>query len=248
MASSDSGECCVCGKVTQDRCGACAEADFDLFFCSREHQKLIWPAHKLVCGPLAVPFRWPDLSQAEMQDALLHKDAVVRLNESADGRGELSLRSMLKSSNIGSFLTVEAFIAWLGHNDKNDLGRSASQSCLLYVRQWTYHRVMRDAAPPSPAALATLSPFNLCASISFNMKMELHPSAPWWSSLHHRILAFAAVNYVSLRRGDGSYGLLLLATAKRVLDCLKTEVAAHDPEVAAHAIGVMARLVPVSPR
>ncbi|GAA5948157.1 hypothetical protein JCM10213_001687 [Rhodosporidiobolus nylandii] len=76
MTSNDSGECCVCGKVTQDRCGACAEADFDLFFCSREHQKLIWPAHKLVCGPLAVPFRWPKLSEEELEDALQHKDYV----------------------------------------------------------------------------------------------------------------------------------------------------------------------------
>ncbi|GAA5905074.1 hypothetical protein JCM6882_002433 [Rhodosporidiobolus microsporus] len=37
---------------------------------TQEHQKLIWPTHKLVCGPgKANPFLWPDLSQSELDAA-----------------------------------------------------------------------------------------------------------------------------------------------------------------------------------
>ncbi|GAA5874103.1 hypothetical protein JCM8547_004828 [Rhodosporidiobolus lusitaniae] len=56
---------CVCGMATTQRCGAFQEAGFDLFFCSREHQKLVWFAHKRVCGSNAKPFRFPALTNAE---------------------------------------------------------------------------------------------------------------------------------------------------------------------------------------
>ncbi|GAA5942337.1 hypothetical protein JCM10213_004142 [Rhodosporidiobolus nylandii] len=73
MASDETGECCVCGKETANRCGACAEADFSLFFCSREHQKVIWPVHKRVCGPgKCSPFRWPRPNEDEAADARAH--------------------------------------------------------------------------------------------------------------------------------------------------------------------------------
>ncbi|GAA5853789.1 hypothetical protein JCM8547_007450 [Rhodosporidiobolus lusitaniae] len=45
--------CCVCGATTSQRCGACGKAGFSLFFCSNEHQKLGWFAHKRVCGEKA---------------------------------------------------------------------------------------------------------------------------------------------------------------------------------------------------
>ncbi|GAA5855895.1 hypothetical protein JCM9279_001163 [Rhodotorula babjevae] len=43
--------CEVCGVLTTQKCSACESAGISLFFCSRDHQKLVWPAHKLVCGP-----------------------------------------------------------------------------------------------------------------------------------------------------------------------------------------------------
>ncbi|GAA5928462.1 hypothetical protein JCM10213_005742 [Rhodosporidiobolus nylandii] len=50
MSRTETGQCCVCGKETDQRCGACETVDTSLFFCSRDHQKLIWFAHKRVCG------------------------------------------------------------------------------------------------------------------------------------------------------------------------------------------------------
>ncbi|GAA5938834.1 hypothetical protein JCM10213_006130 [Rhodosporidiobolus nylandii] len=72
MTANETGECCVCGQETSNRCGACAEADFSLFFCSREHQKLIWPVHKRVCGPLSTLCLHPFLESDEALDAKQH--------------------------------------------------------------------------------------------------------------------------------------------------------------------------------
>ncbi|GAA6033067.1 hypothetical protein JCM8097_000129 [Rhodosporidiobolus ruineniae] len=68
MSPTPSGSCCVCGKETTQRCSACGNAGFDLFFCSEEHQKLVWFAHKLVCGLKSLPFVVPPLSAEESLD------------------------------------------------------------------------------------------------------------------------------------------------------------------------------------
>ncbi|GAA5853783.1 hypothetical protein JCM8547_007447 [Rhodosporidiobolus lusitaniae] len=64
-ANETEGPCCVCGTTTTQRCGACQEAGFDLFFCSKEHQKWVWFALKRVCGKNAKPFTFPPLTIEE---------------------------------------------------------------------------------------------------------------------------------------------------------------------------------------
>ncbi|GAA5887830.1 hypothetical protein JCM6882_000768 [Rhodosporidiobolus microsporus] len=66
MASRTSEKCWVCGQAAAMRCSACGEAGLDILFCSREHQKLLWPLHRRVCGVnRAKPFVWPALSKEE---------------------------------------------------------------------------------------------------------------------------------------------------------------------------------------
>ncbi|GAA5877523.1 hypothetical protein JCM16303_003363 [Sporobolomyces ruberrimus] len=62
--------CCVCGSATMNRCSKCAKFGFDIFFCSQPHQKLLWPAHRLVCGKNASPFRWPSLTDEHAEELL----------------------------------------------------------------------------------------------------------------------------------------------------------------------------------
>ncbi|GAA6032910.1 hypothetical protein JCM8097_000044 [Rhodosporidiobolus ruineniae] len=69
MIPSPSGACCVCSKETIQRCSACGKAGFDLFFCSTEHQRMVWFAHKQVCGPKSKPFSFPLLSPEEAEEA-----------------------------------------------------------------------------------------------------------------------------------------------------------------------------------
>ncbi|GAA5990851.1 hypothetical protein JCM10908_000044 [Rhodotorula pacifica] len=65
MSSSTPGTttcptCFVCGAESTQRCSACAKDGVSVTFCSMEHQKLVWHAHKPVCGPgKAMPFTAP---------------------------------------------------------------------------------------------------------------------------------------------------------------------------------------------
>ncbi|GAA5904302.1 uncharacterized protein JCM6883_006440 [Sporobolomyces salmoneus] len=65
-----SGECVLCGKKGYTRCSACSSHGLDwMFFCSKEHQKFIWPIHKRFCGVNASPLMWPLLADAEADEA-----------------------------------------------------------------------------------------------------------------------------------------------------------------------------------
>ncbi|GAA5928453.1 hypothetical protein JCM10213_005739 [Rhodosporidiobolus nylandii] len=78
MDKEDEQPCCVCGTMTANRCSACADqGGFRLFFCSREHQKLIWPSHKRVCGAASNPFLPPALTPDELELVIKYKDTVL---------------------------------------------------------------------------------------------------------------------------------------------------------------------------
>ncbi|GAA5975961.1 hypothetical protein JCM5350_000791 [Sporobolomyces pararoseus] len=65
------GSCVVCGEKTSLRCRECAAAGLDwIYFCSQSHQKLVWFAHKRVCGSRSNPFQWPLLSRREVEAIL----------------------------------------------------------------------------------------------------------------------------------------------------------------------------------
>ncbi|GAA5824673.1 hypothetical protein JCM5353_000799 [Sporobolomyces roseus] len=62
------GECVVCGKESSTRCSKCAKGGVEwMYFCSTEHQKLIWNTHKRVCG---ASFSWPALTLKEKKEMI----------------------------------------------------------------------------------------------------------------------------------------------------------------------------------
>ncbi|GAA5855194.1 hypothetical protein JCM8547_008978 [Rhodosporidiobolus lusitaniae] len=67
MATTADQACWVCGKETESRCLPCSERGFDIFFCSRDHQKLIWKHHKPVCGEKSNPFSPPTFNHEEIE-------------------------------------------------------------------------------------------------------------------------------------------------------------------------------------
>ncbi|GAA5846155.1 hypothetical protein JCM9279_005839 [Rhodotorula babjevae] len=74
--------CEVCGVKTIQRCSSCVKAGINLFFCSREHQKLVWSAHKPVCGPgKAHPFAVAPLSEDELSRTLRRLDTMELYEE-----------------------------------------------------------------------------------------------------------------------------------------------------------------------
>ncbi|GAA5908055.1 hypothetical protein JCM8208_003673 [Rhodotorula glutinis] len=66
------GGCEVCDAPTTQRCVACLAHGLDLYSCSTDHQRLLWPAHRLVCGANSSPFMPPDLSSDQRNQLCSH--------------------------------------------------------------------------------------------------------------------------------------------------------------------------------
>ncbi|GAA5965878.1 hypothetical protein JCM3765_006474 [Sporobolomyces pararoseus] len=67
--SSALGQCVVCGKASVKGCSSCKAVGLNwMYFCSVEHQKLIWKVHKRVCGKN--PFKFPLLNADEAKELL----------------------------------------------------------------------------------------------------------------------------------------------------------------------------------
>ncbi|GAA5918415.1 hypothetical protein JCM6882_008333 [Rhodosporidiobolus microsporus] len=80
-SATQTGDCAVCYQPAKLRCSSCAPLGIDLYFCSTDHQKLVWPVHKKVCGAKSggcVPLLHPPLSEEEAKEAKrdLHKQGI----------------------------------------------------------------------------------------------------------------------------------------------------------------------------
>ncbi|GAA5986635.1 hypothetical protein JCM5350_008326 [Sporobolomyces pararoseus] len=65
--SSILGRCVVCGKESLKGCSKCKAAGLDwMYFCSVDHQRLIWKVHRRVCGEN--PFKFPLLNSDEAKE------------------------------------------------------------------------------------------------------------------------------------------------------------------------------------
>ncbi|GAA5887978.1 hypothetical protein JCM6882_000823 [Rhodosporidiobolus microsporus] len=201
MTEKPKEPCWICGELTTTRCGACEKAGIDIFFCSREHQKLVWPVHKLVCGPgKANPFLWPALSKEELTRMLKNLDEpyVIR----GDTVYQTTLRQWLGVLGDEKSLSELASLS-------SDLTQPDRQEQLVKVRaaehfRWTGSRglltesveafVPRHAVDYGSALLYTfLDPDTL----------PYQPLYSWWSPTHHRILFSSFLTLLSRRRRDG---------------------------------------------
>ncbi|GAA6047081.1 hypothetical protein JCM3770_004187 [Rhodotorula araucariae] len=117
MTSQDPQPCLVRGEKTMNRCSNCKNAGIDLFFCSPEHQKLVWPVHKLVCGPgKANPFLWPKLTAKEAEDAVQHKDVCIRNGISiSELLQKQRVRPAMVADNIKSLCDHPSSLVFPGH-------------------------------------------------------------------------------------------------------------------------------------
>ncbi|GAA5893844.1 hypothetical protein JCM6882_003109 [Rhodosporidiobolus microsporus] len=85
--------CAVCEKKTASVCSGCNTT----FFCSREHQKLVYPTHKHLCGGPSDACYFPTLTA----------DEVAALLEGEDGRGRSGRGEDLLGDLASSASTIE---------------------------------------------------------------------------------------------------------------------------------------------
>ncbi|BGP31579.1 hypothetical protein JCM10296v2_003351 [Rhodotorula toruloides] len=120
MGTGKTGACLVCGKETEKLCSKCAKAGHDLFFCSPEHQKLVWAEHRRVCGRRLALDPWPWYSQEEADETIANLDTKVEMHE---GEELISLTEFLdQEAKVPAYYTAQHIYDFtVGHNHPFDL-------------------------------------------------------------------------------------------------------------------------------
>ncbi|GAA5823021.1 hypothetical protein JCM5353_007855 [Sporobolomyces roseus] len=103
--------CIVCGADSNLRCSSCAAHGLDwMKFCSAKCQKEVWFLHKRVCGAKAVPFRWPGLTKAELEDmeGISKRDHKDRLRSKKEAKlhrkGLIPSYESIRKEGLSNFL------------------------------------------------------------------------------------------------------------------------------------------------
>ncbi|GAA5852175.1 hypothetical protein JCM5353_002394 [Sporobolomyces roseus] len=202
-SASSSGECVVCGTKTEKKCSECAKFGTDwMFFCSREHQKLVWFMHKRVCGEYSNPFRWPPLSQAEVE-------RFVELSEIPTLRFGTWMGKWA-GTRYGSVESGrKAFRASL-----NDASESKTMkvdhTLVVYHRKWAFlfecliRITQRHLVDSVALDITAHNPFNYLIysqTSCFQLRHTDNPSLPFFSELNHKYLIHHAILAKHLKNG-----------------------------------------------
>ncbi|GAA5823022.1 hypothetical protein JCM5353_007856 [Sporobolomyces roseus] len=194
-SASSSGECVVCGAKTEKRCSECAKFGTDwMFFCSREHQKLVWFMHKRVCGEASNPFRWPPLSQAEVE-------RFVELSEIPTLRFGTWMGKWA-GTRYGSVESGrKAFRASLNDASESKKPKADHEMIVLHRKNaFLIECLIRITQPEHVDSVAldiiTHNPFNYLMhsqSDCFQREFTNNPSLPFFSELNHKYLIYHAI-------------------------------------------------------
>ncbi|BGP38916.1 hypothetical protein JCM10449v2_002854 [Rhodotorula kratochvilovae] len=79
MDSQPSKKCAVCDETAHLRCGACQVVRF----CSPRCQRILWPAHKALCGRDTETFYLPPLMPEDVQQLERIKDLAYPPHDSS---------------------------------------------------------------------------------------------------------------------------------------------------------------------
>ncbi|GAA6039900.1 hypothetical protein JCM8097_006790 [Rhodosporidiobolus ruineniae] len=234
MSQTTSGSCCVCGKETTTRCQACGKAGISLFFCSSEHQKLVWFAHKQVCGPgKANPFVWPDLSQTEANEACKYLHTWSR-----SGPHAMAPLATFLNQRFPAFTSKGALapqIQALTRQKKHHFSGSYSlrQNLLRDIRSYEAARMSVTNTEPAEVVDRVLRrTSNFCANSNKVLELASAPSPPSWVvPLHHQVVCFFALK--QLAQQDESLSALSVQTRDELEKLISTVMATESPAAAA---------------
>ncbi|GAA5976768.1 hypothetical protein JCM5350_007242 [Sporobolomyces pararoseus] len=203
------GHCVICGQMSTLRCRECAQFGMEIFFCSEKHQKLVWFAHKRVCGKRSNPFRWPSFNAKEIEDMMELCDKPFQV----DGRGPIRTFLSDTKPTINKFNgTPEEEKAFLKQStrfiyqsysgDNTSLPTAAfgfdQQVTLVGARSTAYEiRAFSTVLPPSERDARALLKrfFDMLANKERNLLSELSDNRgnyPFYSTWQHKYLFHSA--------------------------------------------------------
>ncbi|GAA5887828.1 hypothetical protein JCM6882_000767 [Rhodosporidiobolus microsporus] len=203
MADMGAEPCWICGASTPTRCQACGTAGIDIFFCSKEHQRLVWPVHKLVCGPgKAMPFAWPLLSKEEVGDLLRHCDDPFPWVGNSTTTTMLRWLAEQQNPPLSRTEVLGAIRISSNAADHGWLSPDGGQQLLIGLREAQYLWMScggqaTSVSPPRAAVIhctTTLSAY-LPAEMQGDQKRSL-------SSLYHRALFYCFLGGQAFRSAD----------------------------------------------
>ncbi|BGP39522.1 hypothetical protein JCM10449v2_003473 [Rhodotorula kratochvilovae] len=244
MASVDAQPCLVCREKTIQRCSACVKAGIDLFFCSTEHQKLVWFAHKAVCGPgKANPFVWPALTQAEVDFAKANPHASwpggTTLTQALAGEFGTTTPDLLPSTldSLGSTPTVP--LSTNESKTRQEMNKLV-RTYISYLRNESIVGPLVRASTPSARAAVlreVYGPdnfFSMLAGVlsSYGTLFLTGVDKPWLPTFPHRIVVRLALLHRHL--SDASQGIeeYIHAVNGQLKTVITTEVMPLHPQLA----------------
>ncbi|GAA6043778.1 hypothetical protein JCM8097_007698 [Rhodosporidiobolus ruineniae] len=211
---------------------------------------LIWPLHKKVCGPgKANPFTWPDLTEEEGEAAKKHLRTPVVIDPE-DGC-TVSIEEILRKRGVED-TSLEDLIDSLVDGHPCSLPSPQKQHHILFVRSVEYRRLPHEEMEDI-LTLANL--FRSLSHIAINSELDEillaspnKPLPPWYSYLHHLLVAVHGLCLADAREGSSEpslNGVVHLSGAhERFIDFVKQEVQPHDAGAAKAVLEVMERRSP----
>ncbi|GAA5849812.1 hypothetical protein JCM8547_000570 [Rhodosporidiobolus lusitaniae] len=200
--STRTGICCVCGVPASTRCPTCGGAGLDLFFCSTEHQKLVWKSHKRVCGHPSFPH--PLLTEEESQLALSARNDKVATPMSAATELSLSnvVRDIIPMPDEQVPILIQTVTAGITAPPPplplRNLALASIRSLLPRLRL---------AHLPSPLAASQNRPFDSLAHVMLRRSIQrAGPPVlvePEWLGEFQHLLLIALVLFEKLHAGEG---------------------------------------------
>ncbi|GAA5964406.1 hypothetical protein JCM3765_006406 [Sporobolomyces pararoseus] len=197
-STATEGECVVCGKICSTRCSSCSKHGLEwMYFCSVEHQRLIWFAHKKTCGENANPFQWPLLDENGREECRKLKDEeykntsgeVVTFQRIVSKAGMTFERMMdvaagkAKSTQQQRFLTIILAFLFSQRQDRAEKELSTSISPEL--------RNLKRAAQAAQDPYGYLAQY---LDLTWDeLRLLDKENYQWYSELHHRLLILSAL-------------------------------------------------------
>ncbi|GAA6027707.1 hypothetical protein JCM8097_007992 [Rhodosporidiobolus ruineniae] len=178
MASSNTPKCCVCGQPAASRCSSCGKVGVDQFYCSVEHQRLVYPTHKLVCGAKSKPFLHPSLREDERRQLQANELACIMVEPMSVTAHEVPIPLKRFFDYLSSPPPPNEAWFWL--------------KMLLSVRL-IVQRLTRGAVPATPTLMTAFERLTGCMAATINaMKdMRSHSKAaeePCFVEMQHLFL------------------------------------------------------------
>ncbi|KPV75223.1 uncharacterized protein RHOBADRAFT_66355 [Rhodotorula graminis WP1] len=242
MSSEWDETCLVCCTKTKNRCSRCAEAGISLYFCSPEHQRLVWNDHKRVCGPgKANPFVWPLLSVDESREVIEHMDETTGnlVNNPPDLNTVAKMVAKMVRSREMVPMLIEELTA--GADRRVAAANDARQQLLLVsIRAFDEARVTIPVeaqsfdnvmGPRRSSALCAASGWDFFAargSISF----DEYGREPWRTKARHYALINFAMTTMAVNGYDEAF-MTLDQSLQRLTDHVVAGAARSNPRFAA---------------